>query len=237
MKPAGLRPLSTTDALADALRERILSGEIGATTALPEGEIAARFGVARPTVRAAIQVLVFEGLLRRERNRSAYVPRLTADEIRDLFVVRKAIETHAVVTLAERGERPVAAERALKRHEAAGSETPWTEVVEAATDFHRGLIDAVDSVRLSHLHSSLAAEIRFCHVQLRERHGGLPPERATEHRAIFEAVVGRDAALAAALLRDHLDGAVGLTLGELAPAAASGGGPRPSAARADHGGR
>lgn len=214
MEPAGLRPLSTTDALADALRERILSGEIGATKVLPEEELAAAFGVARPTVRAAIQVLVFEGLLRRERNRSAYVPRLTADEIRDLFVVRKAIETYAVATLAERGERPAAAERALERHEAAGPETPWTEVVEAATGFHRGLIEAVDSVRLSRLHRSLEAEIRFCHVQLRDLHGGLPPERSTEHRAIFEAVVVRDGALAVALLREHLDGAVRLTLGE-----------------------
>lgn len=214
MEPTGLRPLSTTDALSDALRERILSGQIGATTALPEDEIAALFGVARPTVRAAIQALVFEGLLRRERNRSAYVPRLTADEIRDLFVVRKAIETHAVATLAERGERPVGAERALERHEAAGPETPWTQVVEAATGFHRGLIEAVDSARLTRLHRSLEAEIRLCHVQLRDLHGGLPPERATEHRAIFEAVVERDAALAMALLRKHLDGAVRLTLGE-----------------------
>ncbi len=69
----GLRPISTT-ALVDALREQILAGELEPGARLPEEALASRFGVARPTARAAVQMLVFAVLLRRERNRTAFVP-------------------------------------------------------------------------------------------------------------------------------------------------------------------
>ncbi len=213
-EPTALSTLSTTDALIDALREQILAGEIAAGTPLPEAEIATRFGVARPTVRAAIQALVHEGLLQRERNRSACVPRLTPDDVRDLFVIRKAIELYAVATLAERGLRPLAAERELERHEAAGPDTPWSEVVAAVRGFHRGIVEAIESPRLTRLNRSLEAEVRLCIAQIRQEQGGAPAERATEHRQIFEAIVRGDAERARRLMEEHLDGAVRLTLGE-----------------------
>lgn len=214
MESAPLHTISTTEALVDSLREAILAGDIPAETRLPEEELAARFRVARPTVRAAIQTLVFEGLLRREPNRSAYVPRLTAEDVRDLFVLRKAIELYAAATLAERGVRPLAAEEALERHEATGPDTPWTEVVDAARDFHRGIVDALESTHVSRHYRSLEGEVRLCFRQLRQMQGQLPPERATEHRQIFEAIVSRDGELATGLLEEHLDSAVRLTLGE-----------------------
>ena len=65
------KPVSTVEALAAALRERVLSGDISPGTPLTEQELSTRYGVARPTVREALAVLVHEGLLRRERNRSA----------------------------------------------------------------------------------------------------------------------------------------------------------------------
>ncbi|MFC7645750.1 winged helix-turn-helix domain-containing protein [Streptosporangium lutulentum] len=56
-------PVSAVGALADALRRRVLSGEIAPGTALPEQELSTLYGVARPTVREALAVLVHEGLL------------------------------------------------------------------------------------------------------------------------------------------------------------------------------
>nr|BFE85685.1 hypothetical protein GCM10020093_082860 [Planobispora longispora] len=56
-----LHPVSAVAALADALRSRILSGEIEPGTPLPEQELSAAYGVARPTVREALAVLVHEG--------------------------------------------------------------------------------------------------------------------------------------------------------------------------------
>ncbi|WP_233507074.1 GntR family transcriptional regulator, partial [Spongiactinospora gelatinilytica] len=95
-----LRPVSTVSALADALRARVLSGEIEPGTALPEQEIAAAYGVARPTVREALAALVHEGLLRRERNRSAHVPVVSAADLADLMFVRRPLEELMATALA-----------------------------------------------------------------------------------------------------------------------------------------
>ena len=75
MTGLAVTPISTTEAVVVSLREKILDGAIAPGAPLPEADLTREFGVARPTVRAAIQTLCHEGLLKRERNRSAFVPR------------------------------------------------------------------------------------------------------------------------------------------------------------------
>lgn len=210
-----LQPLSTTEALVRALREQILAGELAPGARLPEEAIATRFGVARPTARAAVQTLVFQGLLRRERNRTAYVPRLTEDDVHDLYLVRIAIELEAIRILVERGVRPDASEKALERLERDDSERSWTEVVDDALAFHRGLVGAVDSPRLARAFAALEAEWALSFGQLKRAAGGLPARRNVEHREIFDAIVDRDAERATRLMRQHLEGGVRLSLGSV----------------------
>ena len=208
-----LRPVSTTDALVGALREDILAGELAPGARLPEEAVATRFGVARPTAREALQTLVFEGLLRRERNRTAYVPELTEEDVRDIFLVRTAIELEAIRIVVERGVRPAAAEEALERLEADVAERSWTQVVDDALAFHRGLIDAVESPRLRRAFDALEAEWALCFAQVKQTRGGLPAKRVVEHREIFDAIVARDDERAARLMREHLEGGARLSLG------------------------
>jgi DNA-binding transcriptional MocR family regulator len=63
MSGFAVQPISTTEAVIASLRARILDGKIEPGVRLPEVELAMEFGVARPTVRAAIQTLCHEGLL------------------------------------------------------------------------------------------------------------------------------------------------------------------------------
>ena len=209
-----LNPLSMTDALVVALRDEILGGELAPGTQLPEGRLATRFGVARPTVRTAVQTLLHEGLLRREPNRTAYIPRLTEEDVRDLYLVRTPLELHAVGTLIERDVRPIVAEQAIERLEAGGTEgASWTAIVDAALGFHRGLIDAVGSPRLERAYRSLEGELRLCFAQLKQGVGGLPPDRTVEHRQIFDGIVRRDAERTIPFLRKHLEGGTRLSMG------------------------
>src|SRR5690349_22800310 len=92
MTGLAIAPVSLTEAVAASLRGKILDGVIEPGTPLPEVDLTREFGVARPTVRAAIQTLCHEGLLKRERNRSAFVPVMTREEVIDLFKVRTPIE-------------------------------------------------------------------------------------------------------------------------------------------------
>ena len=72
-----LQRVSTVDAIAAALRTRILDGDLGAGERLRELELAEAYGVARHSLRAALRALAAEGLVVIEPNRGARVAALT----------------------------------------------------------------------------------------------------------------------------------------------------------------
>jgi DNA-binding GntR family transcriptional regulator len=196
-----LKPVSTVDALAAALRERILSGEIGPGAALPEQELSARYGVARPTVREALAVLVHEGLLRRERNRSAYVPEVTAADLADLMYVRRPLEE--LMAEAVTGRRVPEAEAALDRMAGLPPGAHWAAVVAEHMALHEALIVAVGSPRLERLYGVLAAETRLGLVRLRDVYED-PHELVAEHRELLRVIAEGPMEEAWQAVRDHL---------------------------------
>ncbi|TMR09049.1 GntR family transcriptional regulator [Nonomuraea turkmeniaca] len=196
-----LRPVSTVGALADALRSRVLSGEIEPGTPLPEQEIAASYRVARPTVREALAILVHEGLLRRERNRSAYVPEVTISDLNDLMYVRRPLEDLMAQAMA--GQRAPRAEAALHRMAALPLDAPWSETVAEHMALHEALIEAVGSPRLERLYGVLAAETRLGLVRLRE----IYQDRdvlVREHRELLDAIADGPEDAARAAVAAHL---------------------------------
>ncbi|MEV4579446.1 GntR family transcriptional regulator [Nonomuraea jabiensis] len=196
-----LRPVSTVGALADALRSRVLSGEIPPGTPLPEQEIAASYGVARPTVREALASLVHEGLLRRERNRSAYVPEVTLSDLDDLMYVRRPLED--LMAQAVAGRRVPGAEAALHRMAALPADAPWSESVAEHMAMHQALIDAVGSPRLERLYGVLAAETRLGLVRLREVYTDREV-LVREHRELLDAIADGPQDAARAAVAAHL---------------------------------
>ncbi|WP_327088063.1 GntR family transcriptional regulator [Nonomuraea sp. NBC_01738] len=196
-----IRSVSAVEALAQELRSRVLSGEVAAGTPLPEQEIAAMYGVARPTVREALAVLVHEGLLRRERNRSAYVPEVTISDLDDLMYVRRPLED--LMARAVNGRRVPGAEAALERMAALPSDAAWAESVAEHMALHEALIEAVGSPRLERLYRALAAETRLGLVRLKEVY----TERdvlVSEHRELLDAIAEGKEDVALAAIADHL---------------------------------
>ncbi|MDA0634759.1 GntR family transcriptional regulator [Nonomuraea sp. MCN248] len=196
-----IRPVSAVGALADALRGRVLSGEIEPGTALPEQEIAATYRVARPTVREALARLVHEGLLRRERNRSAYVPEVTTADLDDLMFVRRPLEDLMAGALA--GRRVAEADAALERMAALDAGAPWSESVAEHMALHEALIEAVGSPRLVRLYGALAAETRLGLVRLRRVYEDRDV-LVREHRELLDAIATGPADAARAAVAAHL---------------------------------
>lgn len=199
--------ISVINALAASLRERVLSGDLLPGRPLPEAELAAQYGVARPTIRAAIQQLTLTGLLVREANRSAYVPSLTPAQVRDLFAVRTLIEIEAIRTVATNRLPIHDAEQAVARLGMFPPDAKWSDVVASDLEFHRAIVTATGSSRLLRLFSLLEDEIRLSIAQLRpayESHKAL----YEEHRQLLAAIQSGDGGKAAQLLRQHLEQAI-----------------------------
>lgn len=92
------RSLSVRDQLRDAIIDRRLAPG----TKLGEAEVGELFSVSRTVVRSALQMLSFEGLVRTERNRGAFVANPSPEEARQVFDSRRLIEPAVTIAAAER---------------------------------------------------------------------------------------------------------------------------------------
>jgi DNA-binding GntR family transcriptional regulator len=199
-----LKTVSTVEAAADALRQLILDGGLESGARLREAEFSERLGIARHTFRAATQILIGEGLLRRLPNRGVQLAVLDADDIIDIFKLRAALELEAVRLVAIH-DRPLdAAVRAVEELNSLGPDASWRSVVDPDMAFHRAIIDAAGSQRLSQAYAAVQSEILLCLVQLRP-HYEYPAEVAAEHRGLLEPLLDHDLALAEERLRVHLN--------------------------------
>ncbi|HLI00323.1 MAG TPA: GntR family transcriptional regulator, partial [Acidimicrobiales bacterium] len=157
-----LENTSLTDSLADALRREIIAGDISPDQKLSELWVAERFDVARPTAKASLDRLVSEGLLRRGRHKSAFVPRLSAADIEDIYLSREPIEALSVRILAADRVVPAGADRALTLMTVAANLGHHAEHTEADVALHRALVAATGSLRLRRMHEAVMGESQLC---------------------------------------------------------------------------
>jgi DNA-binding GntR family transcriptional regulator len=158
------------ETLADALRSRILSGELAGGTPLREAEVSRRYLASRHTVRAALRLLAAEGLLEIRPHRGASVSRLERHQLRSFFELRAALELEACRLALERnqGRLPpsVHAALAVLTRACAPDTSDWRRVTEAHSGFHRALVHASGSPRIEDAYARLAAELTLFLVQL-----------------------------------------------------------------------
>jgi DNA-binding GntR family transcriptional regulator len=69
-------------AIRDALRNAIIDRRLAPGTKLTESEVGSLFDVSHTVARAGLHMLSFEGLVRMERNRGAFVAKPTPEEAR-----------------------------------------------------------------------------------------------------------------------------------------------------------
>src|SRR5450755_36484 len=89
---------SLTSAVADRLREQIIRGEISEGAQLRQNVIAGQYRVSRIPVREALRQLDAEGLITIVPNRGAIVPKLSPNDIEELFAIRALLEPEVLKT-------------------------------------------------------------------------------------------------------------------------------------------
>ncbi|GAB3288142.1 GntR family transcriptional regulator [Parasphingorhabdus pacifica] len=124
------------------LREAISSGQLAPGTRLIETELSEALSVSRGTLREALRHLVQEGLVVAGERGRLLVRALTTSEVRDIFAVRRSLETLAVETLCELPERTETV-RALRESldKLRNTEQDLAKLVEADLGFHQQLCE------------------------------------------------------------------------------------------------
>jgi DNA-binding GntR family transcriptional regulator len=198
-----VQALSIVDAIADDIRANLFNGRLRSDTQLTEAEVAANYEVARPTAKAAIEKLVSEGLLLRSTHKTARVPAVGPDEVRDLYFARLCIESEVVRRLAERGNLPDSSR--LANDEVSALEPgAGMEVAEHVIRFHLGLVSALGSPRLTRLFGMLMGEMRLCMAQMNYQRLLQAPVIADEHKVIIREIAAGNPDGAVAALEAHL---------------------------------
>jgi DNA-binding GntR family transcriptional regulator len=194
-----------SDLAYQQLRDDILSWRLAPGTALSEIELAARLGVSRTPLRAALARLALEGLVDTSRGRTGIVPDMSAESVAELFELREALETQAARLAARR--RDPAMFDALVADFGAASETLAASGVDAYYEvvarFDRAIDDAVGNPAFR-----TALDGVRTHLVRARRMAADNPARllraADEHRLICEAIRDGDEALAASATAVHL---------------------------------
>jgi DNA-binding GntR family transcriptional regulator len=190
------------------LLDEIQSGALPAGAVLGEVEQAARLGVSRTPLREAIRMLVADGLVEQQSARVTVVTAVDADNIRELFEVRRALEESAARLAAQRGD---AAAFATLAEEFARAQLDG----DAGRDAYYALIARFDlALDAGAANAYLAAALRTVRthlVRVRRLARDQPTrlaESVAEHRLIAEALADRNGDLAAHATHVHLHNAL-----------------------------
>ncbi len=171
MSAQRLERLTVVDELADALRARILSGDLAPGTPLREEALSSSYEVSRHTLRASLRALAADGLVVVVPNRGATVAQLGAADLASLFELRAALEVEACRLALERngGRLPSAVHDRLddlvRVCRARASE--WREIADAHARFHEAIVAGASSPRIEETYARLATELGVFLAQLR----------------------------------------------------------------------
>lgn len=91
-QPPGLSVTTVAEQAADAIRRKIIAGELPEGFQLRQDALAAELGISRIPVREALVQLEGEGLVRIVPHKGAVVSEMSIEEISELFMLRGLLE-------------------------------------------------------------------------------------------------------------------------------------------------
>lgn len=152
---------SASEKVADALRTRIIEGDLRPGTRLSEERIGAALGVSRNTLREAFHLLGHERLVVRAFNRGVFVRELDEDDVRDLYRFRRILEVSSIRQAASDDADLTRLHIAVDEGSAAASAQDWRALGSANMHFHEALAALARSRRVDEAMRQVLAEMRL----------------------------------------------------------------------------
>lgn len=197
----------------DTLRLAILDGSLPGGSRLVQADIAAQLSVSTTPVREALRDLTSDGLIRFDPHRGAVVYEIDMDELKEIYEIRKALESLAIRLAATQITKVQLEEAEALQRMMVKEKDPAVWVTEN-WKFHSLLEEAANSSRLAALVKSIqgTAALYVAHsVKLSPKR---IQEGNAEHRALLDALRHGEPDKAAEVLRQHLDRTLEALLGD-----------------------
>ncbi len=203
-----MRSRTLEESVYDALEERILTGCLKPGAPLTEQDACVMTGASRTPVREALHRLAEEGLIAMTPNRSAVVVGITKRDLIDIYGIRRGVEGLASRLAAERlteadRERLLETVELQEFYLEKGAVAKLKELDNA---FHNMIYEIggsrIITATLSRLHRQIG---RYRQISLDA--GERTALSVSEHRAIADAILARDADLAERLTVSHIENA------------------------------
>ncbi|NWG30654.1 MAG: FCD domain-containing protein [Rhodocyclaceae bacterium] len=204
-----LQSRSLPGLIQQQLERMILDGELPPGSQLTEIPLAARLGVSRGPVREAFRGLEEKGLVRVEKNRGVFVRTIAPDEADAIYEVRLALEELIVRKLAAVPDavRAAGLEKLLAEAEKFAKKANFAACHECNVAFHDRLVCLTGNPALIDSYRRLVGELSLFRHQA---HASIPDASSlrasvADHRAILAALCAGERAMAARLLRRHVE--------------------------------
>lgn len=191
---------SRTQYVLEAVKHRILTGQLAPGQPLVETELAAQFAVSKTPVREALKTLAGTGLVVMSQFKGATVRTVDAAMAQEVYDVRLLLEPEALRRTVRSGAVLDEARDALER---ADSAADAAERSLANREFHRALYVPCGNPLLSRMlddvrdQAALVSAVAWATLHSWER-------EAAEHREILRLALAGDADAAARGLHDHI---------------------------------
>lgn len=200
--------LPAADIAYEALRSRILAGDLGAGERLVEQTLALELGLSRTPVREAIRRLTHEGFVEKGKGYSTRVAQFSEEELTQIFEIRRRLECYAAsraASLASTSEIERLRELAqtMQAHTPPRSDEDYRIISAANADFHRTIYQAARSPRLMALMSTavdvgVVARTYFSYSE----HDLI--RSAQHHAELIDAIVARAPEWAESVMSSHV---------------------------------
>ncbi|TWT98953.1 GntR family transcriptional regulator [Neorhodopirellula pilleata] len=190
----------------ESLVEMIVRGKLEPGQTVSEVELARLLSVSRTPIHEAVKQLVKDGLVVQAANRRPVVVSFGPEDVRDIYEMRRILESEAAAKAADRIDRPTIQRLSASLDDFRQSQPTAASIsvwVKLDDEFHSAIASAAGSPRL-------AADIvryRMMNRVFNRSHtdAGILQQAAQEHQAILDALRERDADAARRAMCEHLE--------------------------------
>ena len=212
--------LSVPEEIIENVKEKIISGELQPGDQLPsETKLAEMFGVGRGTVREAMKVMFYLGLIDRNNSRNTFVTEAAREkaimrsfldrfeghrDAMEMIEVRKIIEPEAAALAAERKEDHIIDKLEKEFEIMKNNEIDLDIFIDADGRFHQHIFSGTGNRLIIELMQSINLALK--QEQSSVLHGSvtIQPKSLEFHRNLLNSIKDGDSVLARKIMLDHI---------------------------------